>query len=79
MPKLINNNFDFKLKLNTKKEILLNDINETFDSLSCSQKMKLLDAQCNNIVLNQWLKYKCERKEYIQNATIFRRSSLCSK
>ena len=68
--KFINNNFDFKLKLNTKKEILLNDINETFDSLSCSQKMKLLDAHySNNIVLNQWLKYKCERKEYIQNAT----------
>ena len=48
---------------------MLNDINQVFDVLTCSQKITLLDAHYNkNLILNQWLKYKCERKEYINNA-----------
>ena len=67
--KFMNTQFNLNLKLNTKKTKLLEEINCTFEKLTCENKIKVLDNHYEkNSLINQWLRYKCERKDYIDSA-----------
>ena len=68
--KYLNDNYDCKIKLNVKKQLLSDTIESNFQKLSCSEKIGIINTHYEkNSLLYQWLSYKCNRKNYIDLAS----------